>query len=170
MMRRPKCINPGCGRDCAPLINKKVLIRYRPYCQTCFNSNRMQIPPREGVTAFQKHKCSNKSGILLFDCPLDISLLPSTKGIFNVDHINGNPYDNNPNNIIEWCIICHKIKSQKCGDYKSKKSVEEKNYYKTIMKNIKKFKKGLYIPSQSIYINVYEREERKIYCRRERVA
>ena len=171
-MKRPLCINYNCGRQAVGYAPKKgPPTRYRPYCQSCYNANRAQISPREGVIPFQSYSCSNSTGILEFKCPLNkdiMKFLPS-KGIFNIDHINGDCFNNDFYNILEICICCHKIKSIFAGDYSRKKTFEHKDYLKRIMKNIKKYKNSVFIPSQSIYINVYEKEGQNDR-RRERVA
>lgn len=64
-----------------------------------------------------------------FYCPIDYQKYESCpSGIFDVDHINGNHFDNTYMNVQTLCKICHEIKGAIAGDKsvgKSKKNVDE---------------------------------------------
>ena len=130
-MKRPICINEGCGKPCITsqgrIKNNKGYIRFRPYCSNCFNANRGRAKYRKGVKPIQKYKCSNLDGHLGFPCIIGkeghkrIKLLKCSLQMFQLDHKDGNPNNNKKSNIQELCVMCHKHKSVRNNDYAPKK-------------------------------------------------
>jgi hypothetical protein len=79
----------------------------------------------EGVTPFKKDRCDNEDGSVLGDkCPVQFGYdifknykSPKTQ----IDHIDGDPNNNVPENCQELCYYCHGIKSTLNGDQDSHK-------------------------------------------------
>jgi hypothetical protein len=51
--------------------------------------------------------------------------------MLDVDHINGNPYDDSVENLQTLCKCCHAYKGHKNGDYKTpgRKQIKEANKF-----------------------------------------
>jgi hypothetical protein len=96
---------------------------------------------RTGYLKHRKDYCENKDGRLGFECPLGGTVInpqnnpeifkdknndrgyyhgflthKSWNGLLEVDHKNGDPSDNNPENLQTLCVCCHKIKTALNGD------------------------------------------------------
>lgn len=110
---RPTCINHGCGKPAAH--DGK---RWRIHCGHCQGASYGKHPHAAGVTPFKQGKCSNHDGHLGFPCLTKLTKAPSwAKGLTEVDHIDGDHMNNDPSNLKELCVICHKLKGQRNGDY-----------------------------------------------------
>lgn len=117
---RPICINPGCGKSCVPVRGRvgQPGVRYRVFCAKChIHSYSGGLLP-EGVTAYKQNRCSNLDGRLGWPCATNHDLLPDARGKFQVDHKNGDPHDNRPDNLQELCLHCHQEKGMRNGDYR----------------------------------------------------
>jgi hypothetical protein len=111
---RPTCLNYGCNQ---PVANGGS--RWRPFCWRCHkNCHDVSVELKEGVTPFKTGKCSNADGHLGFNCPMDYDKAPWAIGLTQVDHVNGNLYDNTPENCSELCETCHKNKGRISGDFR----------------------------------------------------
>lgn len=118
----PNCANPGCTRPTAVRHwNKKSgEPSLKPLCTSCTEAARGNRKLDPGITAIKTHRCSNENGLLGWPCPVNFDLIPpGTRGMTDLDHKDGNPYNNVKENIQELCVPCHKIKSQRAGDYNS---------------------------------------------------
>ena len=69
-------------------------------------------------------KCSNLNARLGFPCMTDFSkkLPGDTITYTEIDHIDGNHYNNDPSNLQELCKNCHLRKSIDSGDLSSRKN------------------------------------------------
>jgi hypothetical protein len=114
MPKAPICINYGCGSPRAKLNEK----RYRPVCGHCHHAGYGKHPLKEGVTPFKTGICSNKDGHLGFPCPTNYKKAKWAKGITQLDHIDGNRHNNEPENFQELCPMCHHYKGRLEGDFK----------------------------------------------------
>jgi hypothetical protein len=122
---RPTCINYGCNRLVA---NSGT--RYRPVCGHCHRAGYGKHPYSEGVTPFRTGKCSNQTGYLDFECPIDYDRSPWAIGRTEIDHIDGNYLNNTPENGQELCSMCHRHKGMLTGDYKNQNGRYRKTYSK----------------------------------------
>ena len=121
----PKCETVGCR-------NRKTVLDwhwtsgapvYRPVCNNC---HRDRIATKNGFKThsdflnskhpYRKHRknyCENKDGRLGHKCRATIHI----DAQLEVDHINGNPDDNRPQNLQTLCANCHKFKTHANKDY-----------------------------------------------------
>lgn len=118
----PKCINQGC--------NKYVSIRHwsaqgnpslKTECSRCSNV-RIKGKTIDGITFHKKKYCENKDSILGFKCPMNskrYSEFPSD--IYDMDHLDGNHYNNVTGNLVTICKVCHARKGKENGDFNSQK-------------------------------------------------
>jgi len=135
---RPKCEHTGCSKKKAIIsTNKDGEPRYRAVCSFHHSA---AIAERHGVkrsshlTAqrqnlsiqeyrnkfhrYRKHRkefCENKDSRLGFKCTTTIVW----KGMLDVDHVNGDPKDNRPENLQTLCKCCHSYKTMVFGDWQS---------------------------------------------------
>ena len=110
----PECINQGCGnRVHIRRYNKDKSIDPRSECDKCHNGGRN----RPGVIAHKKEYCENQDGRLGFICKAEIK----HSGQIDLDHKDGNRFNNVPENVGSFCKNCHVIKSMLNGDLKCNK-------------------------------------------------
>ena len=114
-IKRPICCNDGCNKP-VHLINYSStgLPTYRPYCGKCHNAVGGRGVYAEGVIPIKKVYCQNKDGRLGFDCPTGGVELDSC--MLDLDHIDGNHYNNIKENIQTICKCCHAKKTKLNGD------------------------------------------------------
>ena len=126
--KHPICVNLGC--------NNKVTVRewkywsFKSECSRCIGARKAhkRIP---GVTIHKKEFCENYNGHLGFVCPIKIpsvsvekmkkiwkEFLPS----LDLDHLDSDHTNNDPENVKTYCKLCHTKRSQKSGDWNSTKS------------------------------------------------
>ena len=121
----PICANDGC--------NNQVVVRdwkyysFKHHCSDCINRLRKGLPPREGVTFHKKNYCENIDGRLGFFCPVDPNFAFSNN-VLHDDHIDGNHYNNSPENLQTLCSICHAMKGLSSGDFVSAKKGRKLNF------------------------------------------
>lgn len=113
-----KCLNYGCESKSTYDSHHK---RYKPFCNRCEKHNRDEACLLPGVTKFKQHKCANFDGSVLegIKCPINMeSLFVQSFGLkTHIDHIDGDPSNNIPENCVELCADCHDIKSKWENDY-----------------------------------------------------
>jgi len=110
-------------------------------CKVCGEPNQMAYNKKSGLhcgkcydieyhpyAAHRKDYCENQDGRLGFVCTwthptpeqLDVmGLVEDWKGHLDVDHINGDPSDNRPENCQTLCKCCHPYKTAIYKDYAS---------------------------------------------------
>jgi hypothetical protein len=125
-MDTPICINKHCGR---PVIYN-VTGKPRPHCGACQKARwktggarlltkkeLQEDPKRKQPIAFHQFKCSNKDGHLGWRCPT--GRLPKHMRLpTDLDHKDGNGWNNTAKNVEELCKICHTLKGKESGDVK----------------------------------------------------
>ena len=117
---RPICINLGCGKPVAVMEGSihDDNPRWRVHCGHCQAASYGKWPHRSGVTPFKTGLCSNIDSGLGFPCLIRWDLTTDDYSVATeVDHKNGNPADNRPENLQELCPICHREKGKRQGDY-----------------------------------------------------
>lgn len=129
----PDCVNAGCDR----------LVTAREWKYWSFKSecNRCSKARKEGSYIFEDgmrwivnskgrnmgiiiHKemfCENHDGHLGFICPVPKDQWSHFQSGLDLDHINGNHYENDPENVRTYCKLCHNRKSIESGDCNSNK-------------------------------------------------
>jgi len=103
----PCCSAPGCRKKTSISgTNRKGELKFTTYC-----------PEHVGLAsahlAFRKTYCENLDSRFGFTCTTTIMLMAQLE----VDHIDGNPYNNDPNNLQTLCSCCHKYKTITNRDY-----------------------------------------------------
>ena len=113
-MSRPYCINYGCIK---PVAHDGK--RWRPHCAHCQKASYGGHPHALGVTPFKKGRCSNEDSHLGFPCYINWDQVVSTGGRIktHIDHKDGDPTNNRPENCEEVCGLCHDEKSRRSGDF-----------------------------------------------------
>lgn len=121
--QRPICINPGCGEPVTWIRkDKQGNRRWRVHCSPCQRASYGAGPLAPGVKSFKTGRCTNTDAHLGFECPVDWTVLPAwAKGITEIDHRDGNAYNNDPHNLDELCSICHKLKGIQNGDFNNQR-------------------------------------------------
>jgi len=119
MNKRPTCINYNCNKIVAAQTYRKTGITYRPVCKSCHISNEYKLSKR-GIIMFRKPVCDNKDGRLGFKCKAKIIDICQ----IHIDHIDGNRYNNVPDNCQNLCANCHSVKTVREGNHIKKYSVK----------------------------------------------
>ena len=118
----PICVNVGCEREVA-IRDWKVsgIPSVRSECSRCATKrkNGQRIP---GVTFHKKNYCENRDKQLGFLCPLDPERYHELPGdVYDMDHIDGDHFNNDPKNLQTLCKVCHAMKGKASGDFNSQK-------------------------------------------------
>lgn len=131
----PKCVNPGCYNiiTCRDWKNWS----FKSECNRCSTARKeKRYILEDGIRFFVDKKgknigiimhkqifCENHDGHLGFLCPIprEIWNEPKFQSGLDLDHVNGNHYDNDPENVRTYCKMCHGEKSLKSNDCNSNK-------------------------------------------------
>ena len=125
----PICINTGCEREVAIRHwsdSQPSLPSLKTECSKCA-VHRIRGKTQEGITTIKKKECENSTSVLGFKCPMDperYAEFPSD--CYHMDHKDGNHENNNPDNIITLCSVCHARKGRMSGDFNGSKSTSRK--------------------------------------------
>ena len=136
---RPKCTEPNCNNT-AHIIKShgNGIISFRKWCRLHHNLRtgekynvntilevmalkenltvREYLNSKHPYRQFRKDYCENRDGrVGGFKC---VAVIPWT-GILQVDHIDGNPINNDLSNLQTLCANCHTLKSHLNADYKT---------------------------------------------------
>lgn len=137
---RPICNEKGCKNECQFMGTYKVddTPNFRKLCGSCHNK---KVAAKHGLKRisqvvaknagfdnetdylnsihpyrkYRKEYCENKDSRLGFKCNYKIRF----SGQLQVDHINGNPSDDRPQNLQTLCANCHIFKTFNKGDNKT---------------------------------------------------
>ena len=136
--KRP-CVHPGCSGTGAfyGTCKKTGRRRYRNFClkhHTARIAEKHGMPTAKHVTAsrqglsvteyknrshrylkYRKDHCENVDGRLGYVCTTTI---PGTY-VLDVDHVDGNPSNNDPSNLQTLCKVCHAHKTIVYRDYET---------------------------------------------------
>lgn len=99
MFKPPYCVVLGCGKPASYV--KKNQDGTKKYRNTCSKHHKMNIKMTK------KDYCENKDGRLGFKCTTTV-LGPYQ---LQLDHIDGNRYNDNPSNHQTLCACCHAYKT-----------------------------------------------------------
>ena len=105
----PICINEGCNKNVhVRKYNQDGSIDCRTECYTCHRGGRN----RPGVKQHKKDYCENIDGRLEFKC--EAVIINGCQ--LEMDHIDGDRFNNVPENVQTLCKNCHAIKTRTSGD------------------------------------------------------
>lgn len=129
----PKCVNPGCNNlvTCREWKNWS----FKSECTRCMTARKEKryiiedglkfIVDKKGnnlgIIIHKETFCENHDGHLGFDCPVPRDGWIGFESGLDLDHVNGNHYDNDPENVRTYCKLCHNRKSIESGDCNSNK-------------------------------------------------
>ena len=106
------CVNDGCNR-CVEVrswsIGGKPSIKSE--CRSCSYA-RKSNKALEGITFHKKNYCENVDGFLGFKCRWTTDINdPDPACCFELDHLDGNHWNNTPENVKTLCCMCHRKKT-----------------------------------------------------------
>jgi len=110
----PLCINEGCSNDIA--VREWKNWSFKTECSPCMNARKenRNIP---GVIRHKKRYCENIDARLGFKCPVHPSEWNFFQESLDMDHLDGNHFNNIPENVDTYCKLCHFRKSKEVGDW-----------------------------------------------------
>ena len=136
----PKCVNPGCNNESA--CRNWGNWSFKSECNRCMiarkenryilRDGQKYIVDREGkeigVIIHKKDYCENHDGHLGFTCPVPHDNWDGGgfESGLDLDHKDGDHYNNTPENVKTYCKICHNKKSIMEGDCSSHKGSARK--------------------------------------------
>lgn len=119
---RPQCINSNCYNPVATFRGTVGVLKGREIRTVCSQCHLASYGKKElptGVISHKKSYCENTNGHLGFPCTSTIHY----SGNLELDHIDGNHFNNIPTNVKTLCKICHSYKSHLNGDHKKSPKV-----------------------------------------------
>lgn len=133
-MEEPNCVNPGCIKNVA--CRNWGNWSFKSECSTCMklrkekrfiveDNFRFFIDKKGQKTGVIMHKevfCENLDGHLGFYCVVPHDKWSGFEFALDLDHIDGNHYNNDPANVRTYCKLCHGKKSIQNGDCSNNKS------------------------------------------------
>ncbi len=115
----PKCVNQGCNNNV--VVREWKYYSFKSECSRCMKARKENIAV-EGVIIHKKKFCENLDGHLGFLCPVDNNRWEEFQSSLDLDHLDGDHFNNNPENVKTYCKICHFKKGEIENDYNSKKT------------------------------------------------
>lgn len=129
----PCCVNHGCLNKVTPREWKYW--SFKSECNRCSTARKKGNYIFEdgvrwitnnrgnncGIIIHKEMFCENIDGHLGFICPVPKNEWIKFQSGLDLDHINGNHYENDPENVRTYCKLCHNRKSIKSGDCNSNK-------------------------------------------------
>jgi hypothetical protein len=115
---RPRCSNDGCEQPRMLSGNYKVdgSPSYKTLCSHCNTEKYHENINRGGYSKYRKNYCENVDGRLGGHiCTTTIIF----SGQLEVDHVDGNPFNNKVNNLQTLCACCHAYKTNVMEDGQS---------------------------------------------------
>lgn len=129
----PKCVNPGCNN--ASACRNWGNWSFKSECTRCMKARKEKryivrdgqkhIVDRKGkeigVVIHKKDYCENHDGHLGFKCPVPHDSWSGFESGLDLDHTEGDHYNNIPEKVKTYCKLCHGLKSINEGDCNSHK-------------------------------------------------
>lgn len=115
----PTCVNEGCSNFVQ--VREWKNWSFKSECSACMNARKKGIT-RPGITQHKKTYCENHDGHLGFSCPVPHDEWNGFESSLDLDHLDGDHYNNIPSNVKTYCKLCHGRKSLINGDCNSNKS------------------------------------------------
>lgn len=130
----PFCVNPGCKNHV--VAREWKYWSFKSECSRCMKARKNKQYITEGGIKFLIDKkgnnlgiiihketfCENHDGHLGFTCPVPRDGWIGFESSLDLDHVDGNHYNNEPENVRTYCKLCHGRKSIESGDCNSNKS------------------------------------------------
>ena len=110
----PLCVNEGCFNNVA--VREWKNWSFKSECHSCMNA-RKEGRDISGVIRHKKIYCENIDGRLGFKCPVHPSEWDFFQESLDMDHLDGNHFNNVPENVDTYCKLCHFRKSKEEGDW-----------------------------------------------------
>ena len=119
----PSCINPNCSRPVMVRDWKNWSIKSE--CGTCYKARVTGFfgPAMNNITIHKKEFCENIDGRLGWSCPVPAKSWKKL-GMLNaldLEHLDGDHFNNTPENVDTICKLCHGKKSTINNDFSNKK-------------------------------------------------
>lgn len=119
----PRCINPGCERPVMVRDWKNWSIKSE--CGTCYKARvtGFRGPAMSGIEIHKKEYCENVDGRLGWECPVpakswkELDMLNA----LDLEHLDGDHFNNTPENVDTICKLCHGKKSTINNDFSNTK-------------------------------------------------
>ena len=120
----PTCVNIGCTRTVMVRDWKNWSIKSE--CGTCNKARLTGVMGKAmaGITIHKKQYCENVDGRLGWTCPVSMAVWMTGmwSGTLDLEHKDGDHYNNVPENVDTNCKMCHHKKSELAGDFHNTKS------------------------------------------------
>jgi hypothetical protein len=119
----PICINEGCLNYVA--VREWKYWSFKSECSSCAYFRKKGLV-KPGVKQHKKAYCENYDGHLGFLCPVPKENWKGFESSLDLDHLDGNHYNNVIENVKTYCKLCHGKKSLNNGDCNSNKKSSRK--------------------------------------------
>ena len=120
----PKCVNPGCNRPVMVRDWKNWSIKSE--CGTCYKARVSGFfgPAMVGITIHKKEYCENIDGHLGWKCPVPSKAWKKLDllNALDLEHLDGDHFNNVPSNVETICKLCHGKKSILNNDCSNQKT------------------------------------------------
>jgi hypothetical protein len=118
---KPECINIGCNNDVK--WREPLNWSIKSECSGCTTA-RIKEKTIPGITIWKKTYCENVDGNLGFACPVNVEawIGGHFKDSLDLDHIDGDHYNNIPENVRTLCKLCHNRSSREQKQWDGNKS------------------------------------------------
>lgn len=114
----PHCVNEGCNNFVQ--VREWKYWSFKSECSACATARKKGVT-RPNITQHKKNYCEN-DGHLGFSCPVPRDGWVGFENSLDLDHLDGDHYNNVPANVKTYCKLCHGRKSLENGDCNSNKS------------------------------------------------
>jgi hypothetical protein len=111
IIKAPLCVVAGCGKSASyKKKNANGSLLFRNYCS---KHHKM----RTDIKVSKKSYCENNDGHLGFG-PCGEKIVDSCQ--LHIDHVDGDRYNDNSQNLRTYCANCHALKTKRCEDHSNR--------------------------------------------------